>query len=121
MLVGEAANEHIGFDSLRKRKARSRMHESRASRRKVVDGGNAEKVVSVTSVVSGGKVIFSFDYALGHKYALDMSPGEIYDFDLRVGISQTVTGGSDETYDGYTVFGLMYATVDEIELEAYAV
>ncbi len=85
-----------------------------------VDGGTAQEYFDVTAQVADGKVSFAFDYAVGHKYSITMCPGETYDYDSRVGIMQSVSGGVNENYNGYADGGLMFWTVDEVELEAYA-
>ena len=84
-----------------------------------VDGGSQPEYFDVTAQVAHGQVSFTFDYATGHKYSITLSPGAVYDYDQRVGLSQSVTGGVNDRYDGYADSGLMFVTADEVDLEAY--
>lgn len=54
-----------------------------------------------------------------HKYNIGLNKGDVYDFENLLGIMQSVNGGVNDVYDGYSVYGLMFWTADSIELEAY--
>lgn len=86
-----------------------------------IDGGNQEHYFDITATVEGGKLTFEFDYAIGHHYNITLSSGETYDFDKRVSLSNKVIGSgiyNENAYDGYSEDGLMFTTIDSIELEA---
>lgn len=84
-----------------------------------IDGGDSAKFVDCTAIVTDGKLVFEFDYALMHKYNIGLNKGDVYDFENLLGIMQSVNGGVNDVYDGYSVYGLMFWTADSIELEAY--
>lgn len=84
-----------------------------------IDGGDSAKFVDCTAIVTDGKLVFEFDYALMHKYNIGLNKGNSYDNKNLLGIMQSVSGGVNDVYDGYSVYGLMFWTADSIELEAY--
>lgn len=84
-----------------------------------IDGGDSAEFVDCTAIVTDGKLVFEFDYALMHKYNIGLNKGDVYDFENLLGIMQSVNGGVNDVYDGYSVYGLMFWTADSIELEAY--
>lgn len=84
-----------------------------------IDGGDSAEFVDCTAIVTDGKLVFEFDYALMHKYNIGLNKGNSYDNKNLLGIMQSVSGGVNDVYDGYSVYGLMFWTADSIELEAY--
>ena len=84
-----------------------------------IDGGDSAEFVDCTAIVTDGKLVFEFDYALMHKYNIGLNKGDSYDNKNLLGIMQSVSGGVNDVYDGYSVYGLMFWTADSIELETY--
>ena len=84
----------------------------------VTGGSITARYFDVTAQVTDGKLTFSFDYALNHRYHLTLTYGETYDWERPVGLTQTVTSAFNERYDGYTSTGLMFYLRLEVELDA---
>lgn len=84
----------------------------------VTGGSVTARYFDVTAQVTDGKLTFSFDYALNHRYHLTLTYGETYDWERPVGLTQTVTSAFNERYDGYTSTGLMFYLRSEVELDA---
>ena len=84
----------------------------------VTGGSVTARYFDVTAQVTDGKLTFSFDYALNHRYHLTLTYGETYDGEHPVGLTQTVTSAFNERYDGYASTGLMFYLRSEVELDA---
>lgn len=87
-----------------------------------IDGGTTKEFFDVTAQVSADDTVsFAFNYARLHKYDIAMTPGQECDYTQTVSIGDKTNGtGTDTLYNGKTDAGLMFWTVDTIELEALA-